>query len=286
MNDERKQQMREIMAEEARKLGLPTIAKGILNGVYSCPNSVSQGDVVEFACKSIDRIAALQPEPPKEVDLTQPLGVRLKSIGMLSAEGLHFTLADDGTFTIGPGADPLKGRAERVEEVKKIILASKLFIAKIDTKITEDTTLGAILVIDALAGKISASNNEAEVWKGKYKQEVEHSRILQKIIDVRLSPPPAEGPDQLDRIVKMLKKIPRNERCTDAHIRLYGDGSWSVRYFDGKMLCNHEGGSNLEQAIAEYVAGLDKPSDLQCELDGLGDDYFHSRNCGSWQRRN
>ncbi len=293
MSDELKKKMREIFAEEWHNIGDAGTAFSGGTTAYSSAYTVA-------AIRAIDRIAALPPEPPTDCcDCDKVKGekgrveeVRDIIINDTICGRSHCTKIAKQIVATEPRA---MSRKEIVEVVACYLKSRSAHGIACDIRQTplhnapwagqperlECWVRGIHYAIDALAGKTSASDDEVEAWKKKYERQVEHSKRLETACGEKTAKireleqvntklkwnTPAERPDRLDRIVKKLNKIPRNESCTDVHIRLYGDGSWSVRYFDGKMLCNHEGGSNPEQVLAEYVAGLDKPDDLRRELE-------------------
>ncbi len=327
MSGKRKQEMREIAAEEYDNDGLST-------GSDIRRNNWSFDRVAHRVLRIIDRIAALPPGPPKDC---------IYCAGGVCCDCDKVPCDHMPKFA----KPPPKEKEERVEEIRKMLCdaagksprgvfyyqgmaeqivatepkaMSREEMVEVVAKLTEEERVfpenaaairqgnrscwfadGVLTAIDALAGKIPASNNEVEALKGHVKREQEHSANMAKvavkqlakieefrqlaqdrygeIMDlkaeiVRLKHTPAEGPDRLDRICNLLWKIPDNPADCGAYMFIHKNRSGAVECTgDEGWLCEFDADDDPEQTIAKYVAGLEKPSDLQRELDGLGDGY-------------
>ena len=152
------------------------------------------------------------------------------------------------------------------------------FVASVREGSADDMTgSGVLTAIDALVGKIPASNEssmEERSWKA---YQTGDSVPLQEVIDdlkeaVRFSVErevqaagrrkttklkwhtPAEGPDRLDRICELLGKIPCGGGQA-AYMQIFADGTGQFSS-DRKLIDWIILNDDPEQVIAEYVAGL------------------------------
>ncbi len=257
MNDERKQEMREIL---------------------------------EAMLCAIDRIAALEPKPPLE-----GREERVEEIRKMLCDAAE--KSPRGVFYYRGMAEQIVATEPRAMSREEMVGVAAARLRKKDlTRTASDLeaqymshpTHCILIAIDAFAGKTSASDNEVEEWKEKYRRSVEHRRRLEatcakksgKINDLEQEVTklkwhtPAETPDRLDRICRLLRKIPTGLNELSAYMQIENDGSGVVEREAAQpplWLCDFDSNQNPEQVIAEYLAGLDKPSNLQCELDGLDD---------------
>ncbi len=273
MSDELKQKMREIAAEELDKDEVTDIVDAIRR------NDSKSSWVAAAVLRAIDRIAALHElQPPKgraervkEVTKViceyffqhSPAGGTIETSpnvgdGIIPTGMAHYLISVDyrceqlaeQIVATEPGA---MSRDEMVEAVAKLFEKQGHLENAAAVRQQDGRNLfyadGALNAIDALAGQTTANNE-------------------------------AEGPDWLGRICELLGKIPPNSVGWRAYMLIHKDRSGSVEYGSSKgWLCEFDVDEDPEQAIAEYIAGLDKPDDevtesTVCgELERLGDDF-------------
>ena len=280
--DERKQEMREIMAEEADKTGCHDFADSIRHN-----QARPGGWMADCINRALDRFAALPLESSKgrkeRVDVVAKILDSHLWPGSVRKQAERIVATEPRAMS----------REEMVEVVATFVRGQEKWT---DAKMIEEGnrmsyhSAGPLDAIDALAGKIPASN-EAEAWQKKHACLLEHTKRVEaacgekttKIRDLEQEVTklkwhtPAEGPDRLDRldrICELLLRIPRNKDGRYPHVLFWGDRTGSIGYSELEMrgCLRVFAPDDPEQVIAEYVAGLDKSSDLQRELDGLGDD--------------